>query len=58
MNVKEIRDKAERTVELTKMMNQTFPDSMNENIKLAIMAAIQDAYNAGLASSNKKEEKS
>jgi hypothetical protein len=57
MNIKEIRDKATKTVELAKMMNQTFPESMDENIKLAIMAAIQDAYNAGLAADVKPNEK-
>lgn len=57
MNIKEIRDRAEKTVELTKMMNQTFPESMNENIKLAIMAAIYDAYNAGLSENVKTDPK-
>ena len=47
-NLKELKERADKVIDLWKLMNEIFPDTKTEDhLRIAIMAAIQDATYQG-----------
>ena len=55
MNLTELSEMADKVLALKDTMNKTFnshPEVMDENLRLAIMAGLKDAYNKGRRSNS------
>ena len=54
MEINELHQAAKKVIELQQQMYETFEGSKGDYLLIAIMAGLQDAYNAG---SRQKEKK-